>query len=58
MTTWKEAFEAVREERRIARERKYQRNFLELKEYLRFYEDCRTEQLHLNEQTLVKERIA
>lgn len=58
MTTWKEAFEAVRQERRVARERKAQRDFLELKAYLRFYEDCRNEQRNLDEETLVKERIA
>lgn len=58
MTTWKEAFNAVREERRQARERKAQRDFREMKEFLRFYEDCRNEEKHLEEDTLMIERIA
>lgn len=58
MTTWKEAFDAVREERRQARERKAQRDFREMKEFLRFYEDCRNEEKQLEEDTLMTERIA
>lgn len=44
MTTWKESWEAVRKERHEAHDRKRRRNELELREFIRFYEDCHREQ--------------
>jgi len=57
MTTWKEAFNAVRNERHEARERKERRNYMELKEFLRFYEDCRQEQARIDQETLTPSEI-
>jgi len=55
MTTWKEAFEAIRKERHQAHDRKARRNSMELKEFLRFYEDCRNEQ-RIEDETLTMEK--
>ena len=57
MTTWKEAWTAVRKERHDAHERKERRTYMELKEFLRFYEDCRNEQTRIDQETLTPSEI-
>jgi hypothetical protein len=50
MPTWNEAWEAVRNERHAAHDRKARRNEMELKEYLRFYQSCCDEQERLDDE--------